>query len=224
MFSNRQPIWTLARLFGASMVPVALLVVRIIYTGRITYAFMPWNMFLAWLPLIFAYLTLRTPRRRLMTVLFAASWLLFLPNAPYVVTDLMHLQYDRSVPVLYDVVMLFSFAITGLTLGFVSLRWMQLAVDKRFGAWVGRIFVLIILAMSGFGIYVGRYLRWNSWDVITNPSGLMHDLLVRVVNPMAYWHTWAMSMLFASLLIFVYWLWLVVPQLMNTDTMEIVGE
>ncbi len=198
----------------ASALPVAMLFARILYTGQITYGFLLWNLFLAWLPLIFAYLTLRSfPHRRLTALLFAVSWLLFLPNAPYLVTDLMHLHNSGSNLVLYDVVMLFTLALSGLMLGAVSLRWMELAVSRRFGAWSGRFFVLIVLGMTGFGIYLGRFLRWNSWDLITNPLSLLRDISPHFLYPVEYWRTWVMTLLFALSLTFVYWLLTSLPQL-----------
>ncbi len=195
------------RLMVASALPVAMLFARILYTGQITYGFLVWNLFLAWLPLIFAYLTLRAfPHRRLTALLFAVSWLLFLPNAPYLVTDLMHLHRSGDNLILYDAVMLFTLALSGLMLGAVSLRWMELAVARRFGPWSGRSFVLIVLGLTGFGIYLGRFLRWNSWDLITNPLSLLQDILPHFMYPVEYWRTWAMTLLFALSLSFVYWL------------------
>lgn len=202
------------RLLLASALPVAMLLARILYTGQITYGFLLWNLFLAWLPLLFAYLTLRSyPHRRLTALLFAASWLLFLPNAPYLITDIMHLHYSGSNLVLYDTVMLFTLALCGLLLGAVSLRWMQLAVTRRFGLWFSRGFVLMALGMSGFGIYMGRFLRWNSWDLVTNPLSLLQDISPHLLHPLTYWRTWAMTLLFALSLSFVYWLLTGLPQL-----------
>ncbi len=214
MKTSTLPNSPIFRLMVASALPVAMLFARILYTGRITYGFLLWNLFLAWLPLIFAYLTLRAfPHRRLTALLFAVSWLLFLPNAPYLVTDLMHLHNSGGNLVLYDVVMLFILALCGLMLGAVSLRWMELAVAQRLGLWSGRIFVLIVLGMSGFGIYLGRFLRWNSWDLVTNPLSLLQDISPHLLHPVEHWRTWAMTLLFALSLTFVYWLLTSGPQL-----------
>ncbi len=212
------------RMLIASALPVAMLFARILYTGRITYGFLLWNLFLAWLPFIFAYLTLRAiPHRRLTALLFAVSWLLFLPNAPYLVTDLKHLHNSGGNLMLYDVVMLFTLALCGLMLGAISLRWMELAVARRFGPWLGRFFVLIVLGMTGFGIYLGRFLRWNSWDLITNPLSLLHDISPHLLNPVEYWRTWAMTMLFGLLLLFVYWLLTSLPQLDLNDPGDVIA-
>jgi len=102
--------------------------------------------------------------------------------------------------------MLFSFALCGLALGLVSLRWMHALVAQRWGRLHGWAFAATALGAAGFSIYLGRYVRWNSWDLLTQPSPLLRDILGRLANPIDHWHTWAMSMLFASLLIFAYWL------------------
>lgn len=141
-----------------------------------------------------------------MVWVYGAVWLLFLPNAPYLVTDLIHLGYSADAPILFDTTILFSCALCGLAMGFTSLRWMQGLVAKRWGAAVGQGFSLFALSLAGFGIYLGRYLRWNSWDVIANPTSLLNDILVRLTHPLVYWHTWAVSLVFALLLICAYWL------------------
>ena len=159
---------------------------------------------------------------RWLAAVWIAAWLLFFPNAPYILTDIMHLRYDDGVPVLFDVAMLFAFALCGLTLGFVSLRWMQIAAAKKLGLWFGRVFALIVLGMAGFGIYLGRYLRWNSWDIVLNPERLVGDIAIRMAHPLQHWHTWSMSLLFALLLGFVYWLFVIMPQMDISDRREIV--
>lgn len=207
MTETRSTFATFARLTLAAAFPVALVIARSLYPREITATFLIWNLFLAWLPLLFAALAIWVERRSLLlAILPAAAWLAFLPNAPYLVTDLMHLAADSRVPVLFDTVMLFTFALYGLALGLVSLRWMQSAVARRWGRWLGWGFVLGTLGAAGFGIYLGRYVRWNSWDLVTRPELLLQDVLVRLVNPIQHWHTWAMTALFAGLLVFTYWL------------------
>lgn len=207
MTETRDTLGTLARLTLASAFPLALVMARSAYVGEVTGTFLLWNLFLAWLPLLFAAVAIWTERRSLwLAILPAAAWLAFLPNAPYLVTDLIHLAADDRVPVLFDTVMLFSFALYGLALGVVSLRWMQTLVMRRWGRWLGWGFVLGALSAAGFGIYLGRYVRWNSWDLVTQPELLLQDVLARLTSPLLYWHTWAMTALFAALLVFTYWL------------------
>ena len=196
---------TVARLLGLTTLPILLMAGRVAYTGSLTHTHMVWNLFLAWLPMGFAYLALRpraTPRP--VRLAFCLAWLLFLPNAPYLVTDMIHLPYGGGIPILYDVVLLFSSALCGLALGLVSLRWMQAAVASRLGAWSGRLFGLAALGMAGFGIYLGRYLRWSSWDVVLKPVALARDIWLHVIHPVQHWQAWALAFLFALLLTFAY--------------------
>jgi uncharacterized membrane protein len=207
MKNNTSTCNAFTRLTAAAAFPVLLVIARSAYVGQVTSTFLLWNLFLAWLPLLFAALAVVIARRSLVVALLPGlAWLMFLPNAPYLVTDLMHLSYDGHVPVLFDTVLLFSFALCGLALGLVSLRWMQGLVAGRWGRLGGWAFAATALGAAGFGIYLGRYVRWNSWDLLTQPSPLLRDILSRLANPIDHWHTWAMSMLFASLLFFAYWL------------------
>lgn len=198
---------TVARLAVGCLGFATLLMARIIYTGTPVYAFLLWNLLLALLPLLFAGLAVRA-RSRVLTAAFSLLWLLFLPNAPYLMTDLIHLRYGNSegALALLDAVLLFSGALCGLALGLQSLRWMQARVAQRWGHAISQGFALAALSLSGFGIYLGRSLRWNSWDVLTQPRALLYDLTAHVVNPLAHWQAWVLSALFASVLVYAYWL------------------
>ncbi len=194
-----------ARLLGLTTLPVLLMAGRVAYTGSLIHTHMIWNLLLAWLPVAFAYLAVRpgaTPRP--VRLFFVLAWLLFLPNAPYLVTDMVHLPYGGGIPILYDVVLLFSTALCGLALGLVSLRWIQAAVAGRLGVWPGRLFGLAALGMAGFGIYLGRYLRWNSWDILLKPVALAQDIWLHLIHPIRHWQGWALALLFALLLAFAY--------------------
>jgi uncharacterized membrane protein len=139
-----------------------------------------WNLFLAWIPLLLALLIhgLSSHFKRLPGELAVCglAWILFFPNAPYLVTDLVHLNYHAPVPKWFDLLMIMSFAWTGLVLGYLSLYLMQELVRR----WKGRAwswsFVVFVLALSSFGIYLGRFRRFNSWDVVSHPMGLLNGL------------------------------------------------
>ena len=134
-----------------------------------------WNLFLAWIPFVIAYFAYILSWRRLWMYLaipaFAFLWLIFFPNAPYILTDLQHLgEAPANVPVWYDVIMLVWFSWTGMLLGIVSLNLMQEIIRREFGRWFGWIFVLLVAGLSSAGIYVGRFVRLNSWDILNNPT------------------------------------------------------
>ena len=172
-----------------------LLGVRVIRSGSFTYLFLVWNLFLAAIPVVAAMALRRAMagNRRRAIVLSAVTWLLFLPNAPYIATDLMHLRPRSSVPLWYDVALLLSCAVTGILLGYISVAEVQKAVRARLGNAVTWIGVAGVLFASGFGIYLGRFLRWNSWHVVTQPGPLLIDLATRVLHPWSHPRTFAVT-------------------------------
>jgi uncharacterized membrane protein len=195
---------TVLRLLGLTALPAGLLAARVLRTGSSVHTYVAWNLVLAWLPLLFAYLSVRPGSApRLLRAGFGLAWLLFLPNAPYLVTDLMHL-HQGEVPILYDVVLLFSAALCGLALGLVSLHWMESGVVRAVGRWPGRLFGAAAACAAGFGVYLGRYLRWNSWDLVTQPAALARDIVQYVAHPVQHWQVWGFALLFAALLLAAY--------------------
>lgn len=141
------------------------------------YGFLAWNLFLAWIPLLLAVAVVKASRsgRRLSLAPLLVLWLLFFPNAPYVVTDFVHLRDIGGMPRWYDVIMLASFAAAALALGFVSLYLVQDLVRAKLGdewSWVG---ALAVIALSGVGIYLGRVVKLNSWDLLD--PGRLHAAL-----------------------------------------------
>ena len=186
----------------------ALLLGRMRLSGTDTYHFLFWNIMLAWIPYLvsLAMLVLQrhAPQRRLTRGLLAAIWFCFLPNAPYLITDLMHLRYNVEVPLIYDVGMLASVAWAGTFLAVVSLRMVQALVRAAYGAAVSWLFVLVVIGCSGFGIYLGRVLRWNSWDVVMNPRAVLADVLPRAVNPLAHPELPGITLIFAAIFLICY--------------------
>src|SRR4030095_9702341 len=109
----------------------------------------------------------------LLAPIAALFWMIFFPNAPYILTDFQHLAGNwHGVPVWYDVMLLIWFSFTGLMLGMASLFMMQEIIRREFGRWVGWGFVGMVAGLSSAGVYVGRFLRWNSWDIFSNPAGM----------------------------------------------------
>jgi uncharacterized membrane protein len=116
--------------------------------------------------------------------LAAVLWLLFFPNAPYILTDLQHLRYPHAgVPVWFDMLLINWFAWTGILLGVFSLFMMQDIVQRIIGRWFGWAFVISVSVLSGLGIYLGRFLRWNSWDLLFHPLALSKQLIQYALNP-----------------------------------------
>jgi uncharacterized membrane protein len=188
-FSHNKYRLTLFFLLGAATIfSVAIWRVRVEYSGSGRYGFLIWNLFLAWIPFMISYFTytITSQRRLIYLVIPLASflWLIFFPNAPYILTDFQHLaRPSAELPVWYDVIMLIWFGFTGLLLGVVSLFLMQEIVRREFGHWTGWAFVALVTALSSTGVYVGRFLRWNSWDIFNNPMGMALFTVERALDP-----------------------------------------
>ncbi len=169
----------LALLAFASIASTVLLGARMVLLRQFHHYFLVWNLFLAWLPLLFAlgacWMDQRGQARRWPFVAAAGGWFFFFPNAPYILTDIIHLGSKSQRYYWPDLVLILLFAITGLVLGFLSLFLMQRLVAHRFGWPQGWLFVGAMAALSGFGIYAGRFLRWNSWDVLFSPFALLDE-------------------------------------------------
>ncbi len=206
-FRRETAIPMLAVVF-ASGVSSALVMGRIAWTGNVRYTFLLWNLFLAWLPLLFAMLAAREYCRRPALGwrfhFVAGAWLLFFPNAPYIFTDLTHLTTRFYGHFWVDLVLILSCALTGLVLGFLSLFIMQAIVAHRFGRAASWLFVGVVAGLSGFGIYLGRFLRFNSWDVIYRPRALFHGIGSWAADPLAHANSYAFPVLFAMFLFIAY--------------------
>jgi uncharacterized membrane protein len=197
---------TLLALVAASAFCCALDLARAVHVGA-GFRFLVWNLFLAWIPLGLALAVYDGQRRgRSPAGLAALSglWLLFFPNAPYIVTDLFHLHRDLAAPLWFDTILFASFAWTGLLVGFVSLYLMQAAARRVVGGLASWALVLAALALGSFGIYLGRFERWNSWDLFTRPTQLLGGLWRNAGDPAAHPRTIAATVIFTGFLTLSY--------------------
>jgi uncharacterized membrane protein len=207
--SARSHAAVFALLAAATVVCIALVGGRMAYSHTIHLRFLVWNLFLAWIPLAFAWLTYRLAERqggvRYVIIVPALVWLLFFPNAPYIVTDFLHLgQFPDNVPEWFDVVLIAWFAWTGLLLGVVSLRLMHDLVAHAAGTRAGWAFVVAVTALGSLGVYIGRFLRWNSWNVFQDPLKLADSAVERAARPDAGELILGFTALFGLLFLFVY--------------------
>jgi uncharacterized membrane protein len=186
---------------------VTLVALRVRYTSKITFVFLVWNIFLAVIPYAVSTLLVlyheKIKNRWLLAIHFLL-WLCFFPNAPYILTDLFHLKQRSGVPYWYDLALILFFAWNGLMLGYASLLDIQSVLTRHFNRLVGWIVAIGSLVLGSFGIYLGRYLRWNSWDVLSSPKGLLHDIAVRVLDPMAHQQTYGVTLIFSAFLVLGY--------------------
>ena len=181
---------------------------RFIHTDTRVFLFLNWNLFLAFLPWLFSTLLIIYPGLQRSGLILTASilcWLLFFPNALYILTDLFHLRLKTSMPIWFDLVMILSFAWVGLVFGFMSLWDIEKILSRRISRKLMPLISSVLLFLGSFGIYLGRYLRWNSWDVIREPSGLYNDVSDRFMNPVHYPRTWGMTFFMFIFLSMIYW-------------------
>lgn len=185
---------------------LALLAWRIDESGRKSFFFLSWNLLLAMVPLVFssAALALASIGMRRLALLALVPWLLFLPNAPYILTDLLHLKARAPIPLWYDMVMILAFALTGLLLGYFSLMQAERVLLRSFKRPVVFLINGAVLFLCGFGIYLGRFLRWNSWEIVTRPRSFAEVISDRVLDPTAHPQTWAVTLLLGGLLTITY--------------------
>jgi uncharacterized membrane protein len=210
-FFSRNSLVTFGSLILASIVCLALSLARFYRTGHIGPIFLAWNLFLAWVPFVYAYIAYRLHKSHFHKVLIvpgvfgcALIWLLFLPNAPYLLTDLIHLRVVDNSLYWYDLLMLLWYAWTGFLLGIISLYLMQQVVADSFGKALGWLFVVVTLSLTSFGVYLGRFLRWNSWDVLADPFPLFADIYNHFRHPAAHIQSHIFWIILAVFLCFTY--------------------
>lgn len=192
----------------SSMLACSILVVRIHLSGSLAFIHLTWDLFLAWIPYLcslgIAWLVEYVPGSRWAVIALALLWLSFFPNAPYLLTEFIHLPVAVPLALWYDIGLIIAFAWTGCFLAVVSLRTLQHLIRGTIGTFGSWIFVCVISGLSGLGVYLGRILRWNSWDIVANPRNLLGDVLERVLNPRSYPQTVGMTLMFTALLLMSY--------------------
>jgi uncharacterized membrane protein len=184
-----------------------MIAVRVAYTGNDYYTNLVWNLFLAWIPFglaMYLYDGFRRGVGRAQLWAVGTLWLLFLPNAMYIVTDVKWLRYWAGAPLWYDAALVAAAAPCGLLLGFMSLHLVQAIVRRTAGAVLAWSFAFGALALSAFGVYLGRFLRWNSWDVFTHPGVLADRLLPHLAHPQDHPQALAVTALFTAFLAMSY--------------------
>jgi len=184
-----------------------LLCARIIATGYITYAFLLWNLFLAFIPYAISYWLYnnhRVVKNKLKLVSVISAWLLFIPNSFYLLTDLFHLDEISSAPKWFDLLLLLSFAWNGLLFGIASLRKMEVILHRINGKSFSVFIVFTVMWLNAFGIYIGRFLRYNSWDIITQPFSLFSEMLEILLHPFKNKMEWGMISCYAVFMTLLY--------------------
>jgi uncharacterized membrane protein len=192
----------------SSALACAILVARMRLSHSPAYVFLIWNLILAWVPYYWSLATAALHQRRpaawWLLLAPAALWLLFFPNAAYLVTDFVHLRPKEPIPLWFDIGLLAIFAWSGCFLAVVSLRTMQALVATFLGRLASWLFVAAVFGLNGLGIYLGRFLRWNSWDLFLEPRGVLSDALAIVTHPLENRQATGVICMFGALLLVCY--------------------
>ncbi|WP_143309876.1 DUF1361 domain-containing protein [Chitinophaga vietnamensis] len=182
-------------LYASMAFGLLLLIFRIAHTGSMLRASLAWNLFLAYVPYGITRWMERHPaamKDRYNWYGCFVIWLLFIPNAPYIITDLFHL-FDGGVPLWFELFVIFSFAWNGLVLGYLSINSMEKMWRNRYSRWPAWLFTFPVMFLCGLGVYIGRYLRYNSWDMVKDPLTLMRDIGNLFLHPWEYRAAWAFT-------------------------------
>ena len=184
-----------------------LLTARIIITGYDTYLFLTWNLFLAIVPYaitqwLWTHTWIAENKLKLSAVLLL--WLLFIPNSFYILTDLFHLDKFDAAPKWFDLLLIFSFAWNGLLLGIISVRKTEMILEIVTGRSFSLFIVFVVMWLNAFGIYLGRYLRFNSWDIVMQPFSLFKEMFEVVFHPVRNRMEWGMIAVYAVFMTVLY--------------------
>lgn len=171
---------------GMSLLALGFHLIRIRFSEAVDFS-LDWNLFLSWIPLLLAFLaravSKRLGRLPVLIAFLSVFWLLFFPNAPYMVTDLVHLSVDYNRDLTWhDAIMLFYYAQISLINGLVSLYWMHGAWNRTYSKNIGLILLLLSFPLGGFGVFLGRIVRLNSWDFLNDTQSFFSDIWASVCD------------------------------------------
>ncbi len=186
---------------------VIILMIRMKINRSFFYLFLVWNIFLAVIPYtITVYLSTKNNLNRVKLTFGFLIWLLFLPNAPYIITDLIHLKVSNDHLLWLDVLVVLSFALSGLLLFYLSLLDMQRLMTKQFNKMLVQPITLAVLFLSAFGVYLGRFLRYNSWEILSQPQNLISDIIHIIIAPHRHYDAWLFTIIFGVFLATGFWI------------------
>ncbi|MDO5980094.1 DUF1361 domain-containing protein [Flavivirga spongiicola] len=196
---------------------IVLLMVRMKLTHSFFYLFLIWNLFLAVIPFAITTYLVSTPKlNKIGFAIWCSVWLLFLPNAPYIITDLLHLKIGSNHLLWLDVLVVISFALNGLLMFSLSLLDMETLLNQYLKRKTTNFIMIFILFLSGFGVYLGRFLRYNSWEILQHPSDLFNDIFNIIIQPNQHLEAWLFTFIFGLFLSIGFWVFKVLYTLKNS--------
>ena len=184
---------------------LSLIAFRMALYGNMGFVYFGWNLFLAVVPVVFSRILVKFNKINFKGILVLCGWLLFLPNAPYLITDIIHFSERPPVSKWFDLLLITSAAWNGLILGVVSLMQVENFLQQHIAKWKLNIIMFAAIFICSFGIYLGRFERYNSWDVVTDPFELIHQIGSQVLRPQHHANTWGFTVLFGAMLWIFYY-------------------
>lgn len=202
------PYRLVAALLALFLVPVGLLGLRVIDTDSYRYGFLVWNLVLAAIPPLLAWWLVWRIRHFGWSpwpqVVLTIAWVLFLPNSFYLITDLIHLRSNYEADLLFDISLLVAAIFAGVTYGFIGVYMVHMEILKRLRESHAYLIISALLLAVSFAICLGRYTRWNTWDVLLRPAGLLFDVSDRFINPHMHEQTYLTTFILFITLFAVY--------------------
>ena len=209
---------TLSLITVALTFSVIVLMVRMKLNKSFFFLFLIWNVFLAVIPYtITMYLNTKPNLNKLKLGFWFLVWLAFLPNAPYIVTDLIHIRSGNNALLWLDVLVVLSFALSGLFLFYLSILDMQRLISKKFKRLPIKAATTLVLFLCGFGVYLGRFLRYNSWEIISNPHILISDIVDILISPFQHYEAWLFTLGFGTFISVGFWMFKTINQISTYD-------
>lgn len=185
---------------------VAMETVRIFYSKSFGYGFLLWNLVLAWVPYMLSLYIQRqdVTKQKFIGIMLMIVWILFLPNGPYIITDLIHLRSREPVPLWYDAMLLSTIAWNGLLLTMLAVRNVHRKLNEYYSALKINVALGFLFLSAGYGIYLGRFMRWNSWDILFSPMYMIWKSCCELMHPMHHPRPVLMTFVFGALLSLTY--------------------
>jgi uncharacterized membrane protein len=185
---------------------LVLLMIRMKLANSYTYLFLVWNLFLAVIPYAITMCLVSLPKLNRTTLLLAfCVWLLFLPNAPYILTDMWHLRYHTTHIFWLDILLISAFAFNGMILFYFSIGDIKTILLRHLNLVTTNLIITFVFFLSAFGIYLGRFLRYNSWEILSNPEMLFIDITNILTQPIVHKEAWLFTLLFGAFFTVGYW-------------------
>lgn len=174
-----------------------LLLARFVYTKTFFFGFYIWNTFLAVIPILLSSFLLKNKLNLHAKVFVFVLWLLFFPNAAYLITDVLHFKERKDVPLWFDVILVIQASWVGLICTIVSLKDIETFFRQYISQKLSLFFIISIVIVCSYGVYLGRFLRFNSWDIFTNPNVIIHESIDRLMNPFNHVKTYCFVFFFS---------------------------